>query len=121
LLAGAAGALWWHFHTPVTPPEVDSTPLTPTAGVPWFVDVTNSAGIDFTHFDSATDIEYIMETMGSGVAWIDYDGDGWPDLFFVQDGPLRPGKAGPLPTCKLYRNNRDGTFTDVTVKVGLAQ
>jgi hypothetical protein len=123
LLAATAGGLWWHFRTPPAPPDDPLPgPLAPTAGVPWFVDVTQSAGIDFKHFDSSTDIEYIMETMGSGVAWIDYDKDGWPDLFFVQDGPLHPGKnAGSLPTCKLYRNNRDGTFADVTEKVGLAQ
>jgi hypothetical protein len=121
LLAAAAGGLWWHhFRSPDAP--IDALPkLAPTAGVPWFVDVAQSAGIDFTHFDSTTDIEYIMETMGSGAAWIDYDNDGWPDLFLVQDGPLRPGKDAVLPTNKLYRNNRDGTFTDVTEKVGLAR
>jgi hypothetical protein len=58
--------------------------------------------------------------MGSGLAWIDYDNDGWADLFCVQAGPLRPG-AGPGPTNRLYRNNRDGTFTDVTEAVGLAR
>src|SRR5207247_7223075 len=78
------------------------------------------AGIDFVHFDSATPQHYIQEVMGSGVAWIDYDDDGWPDLFCVQDGPVRPG-AGPAPTCKLYRNNGDGTFTDVTQQVGLTR
>ena len=122
LLAGTPAALWWHFHSSVPPLEAVPIELTPTAGVPWFADVTKQAGIDFLHFDSNTDIEYIMETMGSGVAWIDYDKDGWPDLFFVQDGPLHPGKhTGPLPTHKLYRNNRDGTFTDVTEKTGLAK
>ena len=60
--------------------------------------------------------------MGSGLGWIDYDNDGWPDLFCVQDGPVRPSqRPGPPPTNKLYRNNRDGTFTDVTEKVGLAR
>jgi hypothetical protein len=92
----------------------------PTPGLPWFVDVTAAAGIDFQHFDSITPMHYIQETMGSGVAWIDYDNDGWPDLFFVQVGPLRPGPTdGPPPTAKLYRNNRDGTFTDVTREAGL--
>jgi enediyne biosynthesis protein E4 len=104
--------------TEETPPS--STPLRPTPGKPWFVDVTKSAGIDFVHYDSATPMHYIPEVMGSGVAWIDYDGDGWPDLFCVQVGPLRPDGTGkPLPTHKLYRNNRDGTFTDVTAQVGL--
>jgi hypothetical protein len=85
-----------------------------------FEDVTAAAGIDFEHFDSATDTYFIQETMGSGVAWIDYDGDGLLDLFCVQDGPARPADApGMRPTCKLYRNNGDGTFTDVTKQVGL--
>src|SRR5207302_3905791 len=83
LLAVITAALWWQYHARVTTPNGhngDNAPLTPTPGVPWFVDVTKAAGIDFTHFDSNTDIEYIMETMGSGLAWIDYDRDGWPDL-----------------------------------------
>jgi hypothetical protein len=85
----------------------------------WFADVTAAAGIDFVHFDPATDSYYIQETIGSGLGWIDHNADGWPDLFCVQDGPVRPG--GPAPTNKLYRNNRDGTFTDVTEKAGLAR
>jgi hypothetical protein len=105
----------------------------PTAGLPWFVDVTTASGIDFRHFDSATPMHYIQETLGSGLAWIDYDNDGWPDLFCVQDGPIRPiptqastqaGEGrheGSLPTSKLYRNNGNGTFTDVTEQVGLAR
>src|SRR5439155_6930937 len=111
-LAGCAGS------KPVVPEPV--TVLAPTPGVPWFADVTTAAGIDFSHFDSATPLHAIPETMGSGIAWIDYDNDGWPDLFCVQSGPLRPaGHSGPLPTHKLYRNNGDGTFTDVTAAVGL--
>jgi hypothetical protein len=58
------------------------------------------------------------ETMGSGVGWIDYDADGWPDLFCVQDGPLPPARD-PALTHRLYRNNRDGTFLDVTAATGL--
>jgi hypothetical protein len=94
--------------------------LQPTPGLPWFEDVTRAAGIAFRHFDPATDHHYIQETMGSGIAWIDYDNDGWPDLFLVQDGPIKP-RRGPQPSSKLYRNNGDGTFTDVTEKVGLTR
>ncbi|MBM3979999.1 MAG: CRTAC1 family protein [Planctomycetes bacterium] len=102
------------------PPAPAPAELKPTAGYPWFEDATAAAKIDFTHFDSVTDRHTILETMGGGLAWIDYDADGWPDLFCVQSGPLRPaGHKGPLPTHKLYRNNRDGTFTDVTARVGL--
>jgi hypothetical protein len=102
-----------------TPPGAEEA-SGPTPGMPWFEDVTAKARIDFRHFDSATPRHYIPETMGGGVAWIDYNNDGWPDLFFVQDGPL-PGGTRParLPTHKLYRNNGDGTFTDVTRAVGL--
>lgn len=106
-----------------TPPGGDQ-PAGPqpaeTPGVPWFRDATTSAGVGFTHFDSATPMHYIPEVMGSGVGWIDYDADGWPDLFCVQDCPVRTAdRTGPQPTHKLYRNNRDGTFTDVTAAAGL--
>jgi hypothetical protein len=92
----------------------------PMVGTPWFVDVAETAQVRFVHFDPATPRHYIQETMGSGVAWIDYDGDGWLDLFCVQAGPLGPDE-GPQPTNKLYRNNRDGTFTDVTEPAGLGR
>jgi hypothetical protein len=108
--------------TPEAPPAEGKTiaSLKPTLGLPWFEDVTRIAGINFVHFDPRTDHYYIQETMGSGVGWIDYDNDGWLDLFLVQDGPVRPGNE-PQPTCKLYRNNGDGTFSDVTEQVGLAR
>jgi hypothetical protein len=106
-------------RNPDQPPAGDA-PETP--GVPWFTDVTASARIDFKHFDSATDRHYMPEVMGSGLGWIDYDADGWPDLFCVQACPVLPSdRTGTLPTHKLYRNNRDGTFADVTVAVGLDQ
>ena len=88
-------------------------------GVPHFEDVAERAGITFRHFDPATPQHLIPETMGSGVAWIDYDADGWPDLFCVQAGPLPPATIANPPTHRVYRNNRDGTFTDVTETVGL--
>lgn len=106
---------------PATPDTPDHTePLRPTPGLPWLVDATADARIEFVHFDSATPTHTIPETMGSGVGWIDYDGDGWPDLFCVQDCPVFPrDRTGPLPTHKLYRNMGNGTFTDVTAAVGL--
>jgi hypothetical protein len=125
LVAGTAAAAW-HLaggrSSPAPTPPVASagglTP-TPTPGLPWFEDVTAASGVDFVHFNSATPQHYIQETMGSGVAWIDYDNDGWPDLFCVQDCPVRPKPGSALPGSKLYRNNGDGTFTDVTERVGL--
>lgn len=86
--------------------------------MPFFLDVTAESGIDFQHFDPATPKHFIHETMGSGVAWLDYDADGWPDLFCVQSGPL-VGEALSGLSSKLYRNKRDGTFQDVTVPCGL--
>ncbi len=90
----------------------------PPAGTVWFEDVASRCGVDFRHFDPATPLHLIAETMGSGIAWIDYDADGWPDLFCVQDGPLPPS-SDRAHTHKLYHNNRDGTFTDVTAAVSL--
>jgi enediyne biosynthesis protein E4 len=77
-----------------------------------FVDVTARAGIDFVHASGASDEKYMFETFGSGVAWIDFDNDGFPDLYFVNGAP---GSAN-----RLYRNNGDGTFTDVTARAGVA-
>ena len=105
--------------SPPPAPEADEV-LAATPGIPWFEDVAASSGVNFRHYDSSTEMDYVLEKMGSGLGWIDYDNDGWLDLFCVQSGPVRPSDAkGPPPTCKLYRNNRDGTFRDVTQQVGL--
>ena len=82
--------------------------------------MTAACGIDFRHFDPATPAESVQETLGSGLAWIDFNNDGWLDLFVVQDSSVRPSDVpGPGLTSKLYRNNGDGTFTDVTAETGL--
>jgi hypothetical protein len=85
-----------------------------------FRDITAQAGIHFIHNNGALGKKYLPETMGPGCAFIDYDNDGWPDIVLV-NGEDWPGhrKAG-VTTLKLYHNNRDGTFTDVTRKAGLA-
>ena len=106
---------------PVGEVPAGGPPDGPEPGGPWFVDVTRDAGIDFVHFDPVTDSHFIQETMGSGLGWIDYDADGWPDLFCVQDGPVRPAPGAAAPGNRLYRNNRDGTFTDVTAQAGLGR
>src|SRR5215475_14607434 len=81
-------------------------------------DITAQAGIHFTHNNGAFGKKYLPETMGPGVAFIDYDNDGWPDIFIV-NGMDWPGHAQKHSTPKLYHNNHDGTFTDVTHKAGL--
>jgi enediyne biosynthesis protein E4 len=84
-----------------------------------FRDITAQAGIHFTHNNGAFGKKYLPETMGPGCAFIDYDNDGWPDILLV-NGENWPGHGGPQSTLKLYHNNHDGTFTDVTQKAGLA-
>src|SRR5271169_1175476 len=85
-----------------------------------FRDITAQAGIHFVHNNAAFGKKYLPETMGPGCAFIDYDNDGWPDILLV-NGDDWPGhaKAGAT-TLKLYHNNHDGTFADVTQKAGLA-
>lgn len=81
-----------------------------------FSDIRKSAGIDFVQDSTQTEEKYYLETMGTGVAWIDYDQDGLMDLYFVQSGATDAYKpAHPLRSA-LYHNNGDGTFTDVTDK-----
>jgi hypothetical protein len=95
-----------------------STPAPAPAHV-HFADITQKAGIHFTYNNGAFGKKYLPETMGPGVAFIDYDNDGWQDIFIV-NGDAWPGHPGRATTAHLYRNNHDGTFTDVTRKAGLA-
>ena len=83
-----------------------------------FHDITQQAGIHFVHNNGAFGKKYLPETMGPGVAFMDYDNDGWPDIFLV-NGMDWPGHGQKHSTPKLYHNNHDGTFTDVTHKAGL--
>jgi enediyne biosynthesis protein E4 len=84
-----------------------------------FEDITRAAGIHFVHNNGAFGSKWLPETMGSGVAFIDYDNDGWQDILLV-NGTAWPGHPGKHSTLALYHNNRDGTFADVTQKAGLA-
>src|SRR5437667_6124474 len=89
-------------------------------------DVTVESGIDFKHENSPTTRKYLIETMGGGVGLLDYDNDGWLDVFFTNGAPLTdPMPAGARPVKsdrfanRLYRNNHDGTFADVTRSAGV--
>ena len=84
-----------------------------------FVDVTQEAGIHWQHTDGRSGQKYFMETLGSGAAFFDYDADGDPDLYFVNGAPLPGYVPQEVPTNCLYRNNGDGTFTDVTEASGV--
>jgi len=83
-----------------------------------FTDVTASAGIHFQHNSGAFGGKFLPETLGSGCAFLDYDGDGWQDILLI-NGCDWPGHKKTRSTLRLYRNNRNGTFTDVTLAAGL--
>ena len=84
-----------------------------------FTDIRKQAGITFVQDSTESDQKYYLETMGTGVGWIDYDQDGLMDLYFVQSGATDAyTPAHPLRSA-LYHNNGDGTFTDVTAKAGV--
>ena len=99
----------------------------PSPGVQ-FTDVTQASGIDFVQANSATANKYLVETMGGGVALLDYDGDGRLDVFFTNgaqiDDPMpadrQPSKSERRFWNRLYRQGADGTFSDVTERAGLA-
>src|SRR5689334_5544113 len=96
------------------------------AGVPLgvrFINVAREAGLNArTIFGAENKNKYLLETTGCGVAFIDYDDDGWLDIFFVNGTRFEATYTkGSEPISRLYKNNRDGTFTDVTVKAGLAR
>jgi hypothetical protein len=89
------------------------------------VEVTKAAGIDFRHTSGAFGGKLLPETLGSGCAFLDYDADGWPDILLVNGTGWDPARVAGAPanrersTLKLYRNNRNGTFSDVTKAAGL--
>src|SRR5438552_5573357 len=86
-----------------------------------FKEVAAAAGLTaVTVFGGKDSNKYLLETTGTGVAAIDYDNDGWIDLFFVNGTTLEGFAPGRAPTNHLYRNRRDGTFEDVTARAGLA-
>jgi len=84
-----------------------------------YTDVRESSKITFQQDSTQTDEKYYLETMGTGVAWIDYDQDGLMDLYFVQSGATDAYKPPHPLRSALYHNNGDGTFTDVTEKAGV--
>lgn len=111
LAAGLIGA--------VARPGAEST-AKPQISVPVrFTDVRRAAGITWQQDATATEQKYYLETMGTGVAWIDYDQDGLLDLYFVQSAATDIYKPAHPLSSALYHNNGDGTFTDVTEKAGV--
>ena len=111
-LAGAASASLLPLELLAT------TPLETVSPGFRLADITNSAGIHFQHNSGAYGGKLLPETLGSGCAFLDYDGDGWQDILLI-NGADWPGHRRQTSTLQLYHNNHDGTFTDVTHKAGL--
>src|SRR5208282_5155855 len=101
--------------------QMKAPPPTPTpVPIANFSDVAAKAGLTMQIINGGVATEkYIIETTGTGVAIFDYDNDGWPDIFLVNGTRLELPAKGAAPSNHLYRNNHDGTFTDVTTKAGL--
>ncbi len=116
VLAGLLASVCW------TVAQIASAPATPAPiAIANFTDIAGKAGLAMTNvFGGVNTKKYIIETTGTGVAIFDYDNDGWPDIFLANGTTLEGFPADKAPTNHLYRNNRDGTFTDVTAKAGLA-
>src|SRR5712691_11430522 len=128
------GLFWLRSHgrgpaqTLVVGPSLPRVPASTSVAVApptiRFTDVTATAGIAFTHVAGAAGDKWYPETIGAGVAFLDYDGDGWPDILLIngtywsQHRDTSVGQAEP--TMRLYRNRGDGSFEDVTQRAGLA-
>ena len=115
MLGGSAAALLM--------PRSGLPGLLPTDGPVVFTDVTAAAGLSHARNVSGSpdNKQFLLEEMGCGVAFFDYDNDGWLDIFLVNGSSLDPKVRDTNPTSYLFRNNRDGTFTDVTEKAGLTR
>src|SRR5580698_3405158 len=103
---------------PPHPGRAQHPTLQPDAQIPQLVDISASTKIQFDHLSSPAK-KYIVESMSGGVALIDFDRDGWPDIYFTNAPGIDMALAGQKARGALYHNNHDGTFTDVTDKAGV--
>lgn len=138
-MGGKGGSRWWVYwgiallfmqalgllaqkETEKTQKRVDvpqsGGPLRMPGKIPQLVDITASTKIRFEHLASP-DQRYIVESMGGGVALLDYDGDGWLDIYFTNGPSVAMALEGKKARSALYRNNHDGTFSDVTDQSGI--
>src|SRR4030081_194265 len=107
--------MFCHGQAPKTPAIAPHRPIAN------FTDVAEKAGLTMQNVFGGVDTKkYIVETTGTGVAIFDYDNDGWPDIFIVNGTKLEGFPSGKGPSNHLYRNDHDGTFSDVTEKAGLS-
>ena len=119
LLALSASAWAQGGHNVAPPPPAGAKSVRCTGrAIPQLEDVTAKAGITFTHA-SDPEKKYIPDSMSGGVILIDYDRDGWPDIYFTNAPTVSMAQKGEQAHGALYHNNHDGTFTDVTARSGL--
>jgi enediyne biosynthesis protein E4 len=105
---------------PAAPPPGPKSPIEGTPLGVSFMDVVKGSGLDVeTIYGGVGKNKYLLETTGCGLAFYDYDNDGWLDVFLVNGWRLEGFAKGQEPHCRLFKNNRDGTFTDVTKGSGL--
>ena len=111
------------YEAPARPaPKSEPSPVTGTPLGVQFTDVAHQGGLNVkTIFGGEHRNKYLLETTGCGAAFYDYDQDDWVDIFLVNGWRFEGFPKGQEPTCHLFKNNRDGTFTDVTLKAGLAR
>src|ERR1044071_2128352 len=91
--------------------------VAPNSGEVKFTDITTASGIKFTHNSGRAGKKFLPETLGAGGAFLDADGDGWPDILLINGKDFSPRGRRSLPA--LYRNNQNGTFKDITAGSGL--
>ena len=120
LLGAVPVALTQEQHPPVTPPPPTAKKIKCSGRhIPQLEDITEKAGIRFRHTSNPLNT-YIVESMSGGVILFDYDRDGWLDIYFTNAPTVEMALRKETSRGALYHNNRDGSFTDVTDKSGLA-
>jgi len=100
-------------------PRAQAPRTAPAAGAPFFEDVTKAVGIAASHTNGASAEKYLAETMGSGAAFLDFDGDGWLDVFLVDGGSIADPQVAARARHRLYRNVGGASFVDVTAASGI--